>query len=857
MTKSPDQQDSSDKTSIAQEIKSLIPALQQFIDQQAEGQVYRLPAEALADELASVADRGGGYPEARQALQSHQFIAALWGATLGEMLTNLDHFEQARLRREIYSPRWWEQTVQTLQQAFDQDPQAAYQQWVNIYTQALVDWDLKTCNQLVSTSFPYPRDQYPYALLIRHGNAALQEKDYPATLEMLNYLVTQLAGASIEDLRLLGALLSIFIGRIHLYNMKAPELARTAFDRAVDLAPRDGRPLAALGHIALQQGGDALAEANRLFSRAIEFSPDQPDGHVGKAMIAEKRELWAEADEWYTTAVQETLDERDVLQFLSKMLAPGSSRLYLQAARRFLADGILDHALEAIEICLQLGMHDGSSYPSRSALALKADILSAISGQELTTEQAKKIADLYFEAGQYYTWNDEYQAGINLFKKARELDSSNALVLFYLADDLRVLSHISTPPYTDERLARESLAAWEAGMQIQGTSVGADIAWIYIARARIDKQLAYLPGENYQERYWQAIQFNERGLLLNEYTDWWAHLSNSFNELELYANMLHVLQKVLKAHPKDIFSLGERAKVLINTGQYPQAITTLNKLLQNPQIEAKDKLVYQSWQTVVDYYQGNYSKALEDIEPCLQQQPDNLWMISLRANVYRAMGNDQAAMQDELWIWERREDPNYQTRQSDYAWSAYRQGKFQESIRRIEPFLSSIATGERNNAQLLTGLDYLALGNFDLAQGFLSLALQTCTNPRFLADLSLELDLIQRCASQEKWLLNTAIISYLHKPDGILKLVQSKQKKMKSFKVDPVKEFEAVLSNPATGTPGSSSWLAAQLGLGRLHLEAGHLDSAEQAYQALAQSPQPIPEAQVGLEKARVQVAHT
>jgi Tfp pilus assembly protein PilF len=848
---SPVYRDNSETTSLADEIKSLVPAPQKISGSPSVERAYRFLTETLANELERVADQGQGYLEARQVIQSHQQLMTFWDSLLSDMLANLEHMEQARSQREIYSPRWWEQTVQALQQAFDQDPEAAFQQWVLLYAQALVDWELETCRRLVSTSLAYPRDKYPYALLIRHGSGALQDEDYPAALEMLSYLVNQLSEAASEKLRLLGALLSIFIGRIRLYKLNEPELARTIFERAAALAPRDGRPLAALGHIALEQGDDGLAEANRLFSRAIEFSPDQPDGHVGKAMIAEKRELWSEADEWYKAALQEALDERDVLLFLSKMLAPGGGRLYLQAAQQFYNDNVLDRAQEAIEVCLKLGMEDGTRYPSRSAIALKADILAAASGPERTPEQAKTIAGLYFEAGQYYTWNDEYPAGISLFKKAGDMDGSHALARFYLADSLRVLSHTTTPPYADEKLARESLAAWEAGMHIPGFTMDADTAWIYIARARIAKQLAYLSEEDYQEHYWQAILFNEQALLLNDYADWWAQLSNSYNELELYANMLYLLQKAIKAHPHDLFTLGERAKVLVNTGQDQQARTTLNKILHSNKADPKDRPIYLSWMGVVDYYQGHYTAALEDIEPTLKEQPDNLWAISLRANIYRAMGDDQAAMQDEIWIWERREHPDYQSNKSEFAWSAFRQGLFQEAIQRIEPFLGSIATDGRNNAQLLTGLSYLAMGEIKLADEYLTQLLETCTNPRVLVDLVIELELLQRRAAQARWSFSEEVKSYLTKTGGILKQAKARQKKMKAFTADPVKELEFVLSDPLTGKPDSSSWLAAQLGLGRLHLEAERLQAAERVYQALLPYAARIPEASLGLEEAQ------
>jgi predicted TPR repeat methyltransferase len=49
---------------------------------------------------------------------------------------------------------------------------------------------------------------------------------------------------------------------------------------------------------------------------------------------------------------------------------------------------------------------------------------------------------------------------------------------------------------------------------------------------------------------------------------------------------------------------------------------------------------------------------------------------------------------------------------------------------------------------------------------------------------------------------------------------------------------------------GATRWIAAQFGLGRLHLEAGHHAAAIEAYRSLLQLRPPIPEAQTGLEAA-------
>ena len=278
-----DKQNNRDSTDIAQDIKSVISALRQLTHRQLEKPAYTDLVETVAGELTSIAEQGKSYSEACQVIHSYQEATDLFGSALVKMLADVERLEQARIRREKYSERWYEQCNETLQHAFHTDPEAAYQQWMLLYAQALVDWELGICRRLASIPLPHPRDKYPYVLLIGHGTASLQSRDYPPALRMLNYLVDQLSGATADEPRLLGALLSIFMGRICLYTMKEPRIATEHFDRAAMLAPGDGRPLAASGHLAFEQGDNSLAEANRLFSHASNCRPINP-----RAMLARR-----------------------------------------------------------------------------------------------------------------------------------------------------------------------------------------------------------------------------------------------------------------------------------------------------------------------------------------------------------------------------------------------------------------------------------------------------------------------------------------------------------------------------------------------------------------------------------------
>ncbi|HET9228195.1 MAG TPA: hypothetical protein VFR31_16075, partial [Thermoanaerobaculia bacterium] len=700
-----------------------------FGKREAEGQSYRLLAEAVAKEIAAAAGEKESYASARQAIQEHQRLAALLHSTLDEMLATLDRLEQARLRREKYSELGVAQALEVLKQVFEKDPEAGFRKWLAAYAQALVDWELESCGRLASASLPFPSEQIPYVLLVRHGDISLHAGDWIPALPMLDYLVGRLSDSTAEDERLLGALISIFNGRIHLLQANS-SAADLAFERACNLAPGDGRPLAAKGEASLARGNAGWADANRLFSRAIEHSPDQPEGHVGKALLAEARQQWSEADKWYDDAIQAALDEADLLHALSKMLAPGSGRLYLHVARRLREDGVLDRALAAVERSLELKWEDGTENPLRPAMALKAEIALDSSGPDLPPEEARRIADLFLEAGKHYHWNNEVQAAVDLLRKAQDLDGRNPETLFYLADSLRTLSHKSTAPfYTSEEVVRESLDLWLAGMALT-ERVDTESAWIYVARCEIEKQAARLPGEVRKDHYWQAIVHNEQALLLGEHPSWWRSLSHSYNEMALYGNMEHVSRKAAAGAPDDVLILEERAKVLLNTGRFDSVQEVLDQLMEHPGVEPRSKLVYLTWQAFRDHCLGRFQEALDNLRPYLDQVPDDLWTISLRSEVYRAMGNDEEARKDAEWVWNHRTDPRFKDEDISFFRAALQTGRIKESLELAKPFLESGSADERFDASLVSGLGSFILGDTEAAERFLERALALSTNRR-------------------------------------------------------------------------------------------------------------------------------
>src|SRR4030095_2153978 len=242
--------------------------------------------------------------------------------------------------------------------------------------------------------------------------------------------------------------------------------------------------------------------------------------------------------------------------------------------------------------------------------------------------------------------------------------------------------------------------------------------------------------------------------------------------------------------------------------------------------------------------------SLRNLSPRLEQTPDDLWSVDLRESIYLGKREYDDALNDAQWIWDQRANAKYKSDSSEFARAAFWLGMYDETLNRVSPMLNSSSALDRYNAQLWSGLVRLVQGDFPAADELLVKALDA-SNPRSINDLIMTLERLLDRATQEDWPLQPALREHLADPEGILALAQARQVRMTTYTADPIKELEDVVSSPVTGKPGSSSWLAAQAGLGRLHLEANQLEAATGAYQALSSYSDQVPEAGVGLNTVR------
>ncbi|MBI4528487.1 MAG: FHIPEP family type III secretion protein [Deltaproteobacteria bacterium] len=811
---------------------------------------YRQFISALSDRVVATTRQAESYVSVTELLEIHKRQVARLLSTLDDMVLALGKLAEARARREKYTERWWEQVHQELNSTLASDQEAAFQRWVELYAQALLDWRLDICHRLASTPLPFPPRLSPYMILFRFGTEAVQAGDYQRSLQMLNYLAEiGLASSPADGAKLMRAQLYIFIGRIHLYRDAYPAAAKSQFEIASELVPRDGRPFAALGHCSLLQSNqEGKSEAERLFSKAVELSPDQPDGYVGMGLLAEGRELWGEVDDWYRHAVEVVLDEPDLLTSLGKLLSPGSGRLYLEAARRLLQDEKVQQALAAIGKAFELGVIDGTKYPERAVYALKGRILEQLYRESETAEGLNGAAQAYFKAGQEYYWQNEITPAVELFKRAKLLNSERVETFWYLADALRLQSSKPEPPYVDERLINESLDVWNQVANRLPTDD--DSSWAYMARSSISELLSRVPSENSDERLWEALVYVERAMLY--YADAYrqAELGRCYRCLSLDANALHATQLSLELNPSDSRVMEERAASLINVGEYESADELLQKLISqsSPELQA----FYKGWQGLVRYFQGRYSEGLDCINARLEHYKDEIWSWGVRAQLHRMNGDLEKFQQDCNWIWQQRDKSAHKGEALTIAWSGYWLNLADEAVE-----IAQLALKKRGNTQevaLLTGLCRLLQGQIPQADEYLTRALELVTNRNQVDFMEMEVGYLEKRAADGDWPELAKLLSglaFISQQGGVKDKISVKRQNLAEAKRLPVAELESIIAEDDFSRPGSWRWLAAQAGLGRLYLEGKRWQKAADAYQQLREYAADFAEAPKGLERLR------
>lgn len=786
--------------------------------------------EHLDSELAAAEQHQDIVPFKTEVQQQLETVGRMQ-ATLSELLKQTEAWAVALARREQYGEKWWQQKRLALSNAFQSDPQIGAAEWLKTFVEALIAWELDICDRLTSESFPLPVEMGDLPPLLRTGLQGIRDGDYEKTLEMLKRLTQGLPFDLLQPV-LAGsswALLFIFMARIYLFLSKNAA-ALVYFEQAKQWSPEDGRVYAALGdYYRAQHDRD---QARSLYQRAIELSSQQPEGYVGMGLLAEDDKNWDEADERYERAIRAVQDQKDIGVALSKLLAPATANLFLELAR-VLRKQEPKRALQAVEHAIELGIKGGGSYPEWIGYRLKGEILEQI-------QRPIDAAEAYYEAGRRFGWRNENQIAIDLLTKAKQLNQKHILTYWNLAENLRIASQLSSPPYVNQRLIQQALEVWEAGAKVERPS--ASESWAYTVRALISEQRAHMLGDQRVDLWWEAVAYAERAIILDANEPYrWAHLARFHRYLNTESTALRVTEKSLEIDSKNAAVLEERAAILANVGQYSEAeniILKRNKLGQNTWMKA----VY----ACVLMHMDKVEAALKLADGVVQESQENLQFREVRAECNRKLGLQDKVAEDYQWIWNRYGRPEYQSidNQVCFGWAAYRLDKLDEAIDIFEKL--AIDPIEAGSAYRKLGLCYFKRGDIQTSQEKFSKGIELAINVREIDDLLDELKILETLSQNSPDL------------DQLTSALQEIKNRMDARRINlmqplaPEKELgDRVRELEEKGDKDSWAWIGAQAGLARMYLENGNEDKAASIYSLLTEKGERFFEANIALEKIR------
>jgi tetratricopeptide (TPR) repeat protein len=236
---------------------------------------------AEAFEAVRQAVRGSPYPLSVWNALDHE-IGRATTAALEALLVDV----RARVLRQLTA-----RLAQHFDQIFHKDPDAGWQQWLDLYARSLGEWRVNFCEDLVALPAAFPRD---IAQIRDWTTLALHER----WTEMVEWAV-QLADAPIS--RPARASMHVLTGKIHLFLFGRPTAAERHFRLAGELHAADPDVAGAWGQLWRQRGD--TQRARDWYLKQIEAHPNYYEGYVNLATLHAETGDRALAETYFRQAI--------------------------------------------------------------------------------------------------------------------------------------------------------------------------------------------------------------------------------------------------------------------------------------------------------------------------------------------------------------------------------------------------------------------------------------------------------------------------------------------------------------------------------------------------------------------------
>ncbi len=770
-----------------------------------------LPSKWL-DELLATARQTDDWKFLTDSITQQLQQLESWRDQLQKLLTDTAAVLEQREQRDLYTPAWWRRKRKLVDEAFRAGKEEGVARLLAIYAEALNAWALDVCFAIASETYPLEVGDDTLETL-RSGTQAITSGNYPHALFLLGRLV---ANTTLDpELR---ANLTVFAGRIYLRQEDQRPRALEIFEFAKSLAPQSGKPYAALAQY-WGVSGD-LNQAEQFCHQSLELSPQLPDAFIELGLLAETKQDWDEADDYYSQAIETVRSQPHPLAALSKMLAPLSGNFYLQLARKWKTQNPAQ-ALEAVNRAISAGVKLEGDYPERVAYRIQGEILE-------TLDKKVEAADAFFEAGTRFVYRNENEVAVDLLDRARQLNPEHPFVDWYLADALYVTSWVAAYPYVREEPLRRGIQVWD--QRIARSLPSADYAWVYITRANFCSQEAQLPSVDRYTRWWESAAYLERSALLSESAAAYAQLAYKYRLLNKEANALEVTRKAIELDAENLNALDERAGILANTGQLEEAEAILEK---------RRKIAPNEWTDAVKAYvlsrQDKFEEALELMNSVIDKNPTEPWYRDLRALINRRLKRPEDARQDYTWL-RKHYAANDSISASYFGTAAFYLGEVDEAIGIFEKLLEDPSQDPVSIYESLAEA-YLKKADFAKAEFFYGKCISGTINQRQLNDLVKAFAILREDSQQSP---DAA------KVEEVLARCEQQIAERRRILGQPQSAIEQMKTVLAQASPGTE--IAASAALGRLYQWQQRWGDALVIYERLQKDPS-FPEARLAVER--------
>ena len=472
-------------------------------------------------------------------------------------------------------------------------------------------------------------------------------------------------------------------------------------------------------------------------------------------------------------------------------------------ARAYKAFGVSDGAIKEADAALAAATPGEDLHHEVAVLDLKARLLEE---SERPEEAAAALVDL----GRRHDMRHEHGRAVEAYLRATELDPRNAEARWYLGDSRRLAAALAGPGPAHDAEIRQAREDLHAGLAIRASSAAP--AWVYWTGALLAEEMATKSDDAHQLLF-EAALFAEQAVALD------PSVAGPYSLLVRYHRMLRnpaasmvTLDQAVQTDPADKDVLREGVLMRAELG-LKDALEALDKYEQRLQ------LAEPAVRGFVLLYQGRYELAEQALRTAVDERPDNVRRLRLRA-LARALADDlEGAREDGQRVLDLTAPDGTRTDPMSRAWAALLTRNLDEARALFHRELEA-AWADPGEARLGLACAEQLADDSARALALLAEAAELARYPRHAAAGRLTLELAERLDAPVAWRAD-------------LQLFDEAAKRLAGRSYNGAEALDELAAVEQASVEGDTRWLMAVAARARVLAMLSRWSDAADAYEAL------------------------